>query len=155
MAQRRGFSCTCGYRGQITVGGMMSNFATHNPFPILCRSCKALASVNQARDAEKICMACGGNDFLVYGEETRLPSEIEELRSKQEREVDEQLKAIRSLSPEECLEIYGVKGPIELTPEEIAEWRETLPTSWDEGHHLCPLCGQYGLTFGRITMFLD
>lgn len=58
-------SCACGYKTEIVVGGLRSNFRERSLFPHLCTTC-GLVSVN-IQVKPHACPKCNGKEVKRYG----------------------------------------------------------------------------------------
>lgn len=152
MAALREFKCkTCGYSGDLRIGGTRKTHTYYSPFPILCNSCKALSTYNKQSTAEPKCLVCASEDFIVYGDSTRDPDETDLLCQEYRRETEYFIEKVRTAA-------WKAENPElgEITEEELRELQdEDYSPSWDMGQHICPECETYGLSFGRHTMFID
>lgn len=77
MGQIHAFGCqNCGYSGSTAVGGDRATFTEYSAFPVCCRTCKAVTSMNTASEAAPACGKCGSTDVLTYGPQTRVGAAI-------------------------------------------------------------------------------
>jgi RNA polymerase subunit RPABC4/transcription elongation factor Spt4 len=60
-------NCECGFRKEISVGGLMSTFNEISEFPFFCKSC-GLVSVNIASES-LTCPSCKSKEIIQYGDE--------------------------------------------------------------------------------------
>lgn len=140
MAQVRHYSCSsCKLEGSVTVGGVRKNYRTHSPFPIICRSCRAIRDVNKASSEDLCCMTCGSVDIIEYGEHTRSRDELarlcEEIFALQKRRMGEA-----------NMNAYMSERKIQ---------RIDYKPAWDMGRHECPRCQSHNLRFSSPIMFID
>ena len=141
MGQVRLVACSnCDFSKNIEIGGGMRNFMTLNPFPALCRTCNTITSYNMALKTQAVCLTCGTDNFLAYGDQTRLPAETDDLMQFATAELNELLSEF----PDDTIE-----------PDILASLKESYVPDWDAGHHLCPSCGTFGLQFLGVSVFFD
>lgn len=149
MGQLRSAHCqSCGYSTSYPLGGSRSNYKTHSPFPILCRTCRAVTTKNLADPSPQTCSRCGGSDYVAYGENTRNEAEFskfrEEYKVRRTHEIENLLTRLKS-DPESIIKMFGMEsdGPEVVEQIILSMYDDGVPTRWDAGLHLCPICEKY------------
>lgn len=139
MAQSRHYSCSaCGLEGSVTVGGVRSNYRTHSPFPVICRSCDDMRYFNKATKQGFCCLTCGSTNFVEYGNSTRSKEENQGIREKFYSLLEK-----RTTKTSQEQDLAGLRRQHEYQP------------PWYYGSHECPRCLKYSLRFSMPFMFID
>lgn len=151
---------SCGYSASYTLGGTRKNYKTHDPFPILCKTCRAVTTINRAEPIPQTCTHCGGSDYTPYGENTRNEVDFSkfqvEHRIRRTKEINDLLQELKS-DPVSIVKRFGMEddGP-EVVEQIILDMHEYgVPTGWDAGLHLCPVCEKHALAIDEVRMFFD
>lgn len=144
MGQVRSGKCeSCGFSEEFTVGGSRSNYTHNDPFPVLCKTCKTITTINHADEGPRPCLRCGGFDYLVYGIATRDPGDA--------KEISLEFENLRRSALETARDKKVFSGR-----EKSRRWEDFKNSfGWDRGRHLCPKCGKFDLRIQRPTLFFD
>jgi predicted nucleic-acid-binding Zn-ribbon protein len=161
MGQLRSAYCEiCGYTDAYSLGGSRQNYKIFDPFPVLCRTCRAITTINRVDPAPQTCSRCGESDYTAYGEKTRNSAEFARFQDtyaeRRDSEIAELLERLKS-DPESILELFGMESDgVEAAERLILDMQDDgPPTGWDAGLHLCPVCGKHALAINKVKMFFD